>query len=294
MLKIGTRGSLLATTQAGHVRDALTANGHPSELQIVTTHGDVNMAPVERIGVGVFTQALRDALFAGECDIAVHSFKDLPTALDDRFQIIVPKREDPRDCLVARDGLSLAQLPPGAVIGTGAPRRIAQLKALRPDIVTTPLRGNIDTRMGKVYNGELDAVVLAYAGLSRVGRGAEATEIFDIDDFLPAPAQGALAVECRSGDEPARAAINSILDARALTCATAERVVLNRLEAGCTAPVGAFAHIEGNDITVRAAVVSLDGRHRITATGTAAITEAVAIAEEITARVLADGAAEIL
>ena len=169
MLKIGTRGSLLATTQAGHVRDALIAHGYPSELEIVTTLGDVNMAPVERIGVGVFTQALRDALASGVCDVAVHSFKDLPTAVDERFQLIVPKREDPRDCLIARDGLKFAELPPNAVIGTSAPRRIAQLKAMRPDIITTPLRGNIDSRMAKVANGELDAVVLAYAGLSRVG-----------------------------------------------------------------------------------------------------------------------------
>ena len=136
MLKIGTRGSLLATTQAGHVRDALIAHGYPSELEIVTTLGDVNMAPVERIGVGVFTQALRDALASGVCDVAVHSFKDLPTAVDERFQLIVPKREDPRDCLIARDGLKFAELPPNAVIGTSAPRRIAQLKAMRPDIIT--------------------------------------------------------------------------------------------------------------------------------------------------------------
>ena len=294
MLKIGTRGSLLATTQAGHVRDALIAHGYPSQLEIVTTAGDVNMAPVERIGVGVFTQALREALADGVCDIAVHSFKDLPTAPDDRFQLIVPRREDPRDCLIARDGLKFAELPAGAVIGTGAPRRIAQLKALRPDIVTVPLRGNIDSRMTKVTNGELDAVVLAYAGLSRVGRDEEATEVFDVHSFLPAPAQGALAVECRAGEEPARAATNSILDAKALTCATAERVVLNRLEAGCTAPVGAYAETYKHEIIITATVVSLDGQQRVRATATAPITEAVAVAEEVAARLLADGAGKIL
>lgn len=294
MLKIGTRGSLLATTQAGHVRDALIAHGYPSELEIVTTLGDVNMAPVERIGVGVFTQALRDALASGVCDVAVHSFKDLPTAVDERFQLIVPKREDPRDCLIARDGLKFAELPPNAVIGTSAPRRIAQLKAMRPDIITTPLRGNIDSRMAKVANGELDAVVLAYAGLSRVGRDEEATEVFDVHSFLPAPAQGALAVECRAGEEPARAAVNSILDAKALTCATAERVVLNRLEAGCTAPVGAYAETYQHEIIVTAAVVSVDGQQRVTASASAPITEAVAVAEEIAAQLLADGASKIL
>jgi hypothetical protein len=294
MLKIGTRGSLLATTQAGHVRDALIAHGYPSELEIVTTLGDVNMAPVERIGVGVFTQALRDALASGVCDVAVHSFKDLPTAVDERFQLIVPKREDPRDCLIARDGLKFAELPPNAVIGTSAPRRIAQLKAMRPDIITTPLRGNIDSRMAKVANGELDAVVLAYAGLSRVGRDEEATEVFDVHSFLPAPAQGALAVECRAGEEPARAAVNSILDAKALTCATVERVVLNRLEAGCTAPVGAYAETYQHEIIVTAAVVSVDGQQRVTASASAPITEAVAVAEEIAAQLLADGAGKIL
>lgn len=294
MLKIGTRGSLLATTQAGHVRDALIAHGYPSELEIVTTLGDVNMAPVERIGVGVFTQALRDALASGVCDVAVHSFKDLPTAVDERFQLIVPKREDPRDCLIARDGLKFAELPPNAVIGTSAPRRIAQLKAMRPDIITTPLRGNIDSRMAKVANGELDAVVLAYAGLSRVGRDEEATEVFDVHSFLPAPAQGALAVECRAGEEPARAAVNSILDAKALTCATVERVVLNRLEAGCTAPVGAYAETYQHEIIVTAAVVSVDGQQRVTASASAPITEAVAVAEEIAAQLLADGADKIL
>ena len=187
---IGTRGSLLATTQAGHVRDALTSHGYPSELRIVTTIGDVNLAPVERIGVGVFTQALRDSLLAGECDIAVHSFKDLPTAVDERFHLVVPRRENARDCLIARNNLTLAELPTGAVVGTGAPRRIAQLKALRPDIHTVPLRGNIDTRMAKVHDGELDAVVLAYAGLSRVHRADEATEVFDPLEFFPLQPRG--------------------------------------------------------------------------------------------------------
>ena len=169
MFQIGTRGSKLATTQAGHVRDWLIDAGFDSELHIVTTAGDTNMAPVERIGVGVFTQALREALYSGECDIAVHSFKDLPTAEDDRFRLVIPQRQDSREVLVARDGMSLMQLPEGARVGTSAPRRISQLAALRPDLEIRPLRGNIDTRMSKVTDGELDAVVLAYAGLLRGG-----------------------------------------------------------------------------------------------------------------------------
>ncbi|KKO86463.1 porphobilinogen deaminase [Corynebacterium ulcerans] len=291
---IGTRGSLLATTQSGHVRDALAAHGYSAELSIVTTPGDINMAPVERIGVGIFTQALREVLVAGDCDIAVHSFKDLPTQRDPRFHLIVPERADARDCLVARDGLTLEELPQGARIGTGAPRRISQVKALRPDVECVPLRGNIDTRMGKVFSGELDAVVLAYAGLSRVGRGDEATEVFNPDRFLPAPAQGALAIECRIDDAAAIAAINSIRDADDETCALAERVVLNRLEAGCTAPVAAHSVISGQELHVTGAVVSLDGRKVLRTTMTGALTEAVTIGEAVAAKLIQDGAAEVL
>ncbi|WP_368267177.1 hydroxymethylbilane synthase [Corynebacterium ulcerans] len=291
---IGTRGSLLATTQSGHVRDALAAHGYSAELSIVTTPGDINMAPVERIGVGIFTQALREVLVEGGCDIAVHSFKDLPTQRDPRFHLIVPERADARDCLVARDGLTLEELPQGARIGTGAPRRISQVKALRPDVECVPLRGNIDTRMGKVFSGELDAVVLAYAGLSRVGRGDEATEVFNPDRFLPAPAQGALAIECRIDDAAAIAAINSIRDVDDETCALAERVVLNRLEAGCTAPVAAHSVISGQELHVTGAVVSLDGRKVLRTTMTGALIEAVAIGEAVAAKLIRDGAAEVL
>ncbi|AFM06642.1 hydroxymethylbilane synthase [Corynebacterium pseudotuberculosis] len=291
---IGTRGSLLATTQSGHVRDALISQGYSAELSIVTTPGDVNMAPVERIGVGVFTQALRDVLVKGGCDIAVHSFKDLPTQRDPRFHLIVPERADARDCLVARDGLTLAELPQGARIGTGAPRRISQIKALRPDVECVPLRGNIDTRMGKVFSGELDAVVLAYAGLSRVGRGDEATEVFNPESFLPAPAQGALAIECRVDDAAAVAAINAIRNAEDETCALAERVVLNRLEAGCTAPVAAHSVIIEQELQVTGAVISLDGSKVLRATMTGGLSEAVAIGEKVAAKLIQDGAAELL
>ena len=153
MLKIGTRGSHLATTQAGHVRDALIANGTEAELHIVTTAGDVNMSPVERIGVGVFTTALREALASGEVDVAVHSFKDLPTAPDTRLHLVTPEREDHRDALIARDGLTFEQLPQGAKVGTSAPRRVSQLRAMRPDLDIRPLRGNIETRMSYVQRG---------------------------------------------------------------------------------------------------------------------------------------------
>ena len=239
VLRVGTRGSTLATTQAGHVRDALIAAGYPAELVIVRTRGDVVMAPVERIGVGVFTMELRSALERGDCDVAVHSYKDLPTAPDDRFApIAVPPRVDPSDVLIARDGLTLAELPEGARVGTSAPRRISQLAALRPDLEIRPLRGNIDTRMSKVTDGELDAVLLAYAGLLRGGYADRATEIFEPSVFMPAPAQGALAIEAVAGTEAA-AALDAIVDDRASAAAAGERAVLARLEAGCTAPVAA-------------------------------------------------------
>lgn len=263
MFKIGTRGSHLATTQTGHVRDALGEHGHAAELQIVTTQGDLSQAPVERIGVGVFTSALRDALFHGEVDIAVHSFKDLPTADEPRAHMIIPVREDSREALIARDGLTLAELPEGARVGTSAPRRVSQLKAVRPDLDIRPLRGNIERRMSYVEDGELDAIILAYAGLVRGGYGDRATEVFSPEVFMPAPAQGALAVECRFDDAVAREAIDTLIDASATAESTAERAVLARLEAGCTAPVAASAVFDGSGVTLRAGVFALDGSRQL-------------------------------
>lgn len=297
MFQIGTRGSKLATTQAGHVRDWLIDAGFYSELHIVTTAGDINMAPVERIGVGVFTQALREALYRGECDIAVHSFKDLPTAADDRFRLVIPQRQDSREALVARDGLSLMQLPEGARVGTSAPRRISQLAALRPDLEIRPLRGNIDTRMSKVTDGELDAVVLAYAGLLRGGYEDRVSDVFDPEIFMPAPAQGALAIEAVAGTEAA-AALDALVDVRATAAALAERAVLARLEAGCTAPVAATSRWNGDQLTVRGGVFALDGSRQLTATaaGTAVGTaeEAMELGARVSDELFAQGAADLL
>ncbi len=301
--KIGTRGSKLATTQAGHMRDALIAAGFDAELHIVTTAGDVNMAPVERIGVGVFTQALREALEARECDIAVHSFKDLPTAPDERFLLVVPPRADAREALIARDGLTLDTLPEGAKVGTSAPRRISQLKARRPDLDIRPLRGNIETRMGKVTSGELDAVVLAYAGLVRTGLQDRATQVFEPSELLPAPAQGALAVECRIDDENAVAALQRLIDPDTSVAAFAERALLNQLEAGCTAPVAAHAELFDNQLTLTAGVFALDGSRQLTTnqsvqvpdTGLADATPVVdALGRELANELLRDGAADLM
>lgn len=262
-LKVGTRGSELARTQAGTIRDALIAAGRAAELEIVTTPGDVNHSPVERIGVGVFTERLREALVNGECDVAVHSNKDLPTAEDERVFGVTPTRADPREALVARDGLTLETLPKGAKVGTSAPRRVGQLAALRPDLEIRPLRGNIDTRMGKVDSGELDAVILAYAGLTRVGRGDRATEVLDPRRFVPAPAQGALAVECRSDDEDTKELLRGLVDEGDAARVRAERAVLARLEAGCTAPVGALAVADPAGLRLRAVVAATDGSTRL-------------------------------
>lgn len=291
-LHVATRGSQLARTQAGHIRDALIDAGYPAELTIVTTAGDLSQAPVERIGVGVFTTAIRQSVFNNEADIAVHSFKDLPTAAEPRTHLVIPVREDRREALIARDGMTLAELPEGARVGTSAPRRISQLKAIRPDLDIRPLRGNIDSRMGRVTDGELDAVVLAFAGLTRVGLGTKATQVFDPNEFMPAPAQGALAVECRADDGYAREAVDKLVSADDTTCAMAERTVLAVLEAGCTAPVASTATINGGRITLRGGVFALDGSAQLVEE--AAGTDPVELGNEVAEKLFAGGAARFL
>jgi hydroxymethylbilane synthase len=244
-LRIGTRPSALAMAQAGKVAERLRAAGMPAELVGVATTGDRSSAPVAELGVGVFVSALREALVRGEVDVAVHSFKDLPTAPDPRLHLAaVPPREDPRDALVARDGMVLGELPPGATVGTGSPRRRAQLNALGLGLEVVSIRGNVGTRIGKVRSGELDAVVVAAAGLRRLGRIDEATELLDPLQMLPCPAQGALAIECRADAlELGRALALALDDEFTRAAVTAERAVLATLEAGCSAPVGALADV---------------------------------------------------
>ncbi|BBX18866.1 hydroxymethylbilane synthase [Mycolicibacterium duvalii] len=278
MIRLGTRGSLLATTQAGTVRDALIAAGHPAELVIVSTEGDRRATEaIADIGVGVFTAALREAIADGTVDAAVHSYKDLPTAADPRFTIAaVPPREDARDALVARDGMVLGELPVGSVIGTSSPRRAAQLRALGLGLEIRPLRGNLDTRLSRVSRGELDAIVVARAGLSRIGRVNVITETLEPVQMLPAPAQGALAVECRAGDTDLVKVLAQLDDADTRAAVTAERTLLAELEAGCSAPVGAIAEVvesideEGRvfeELSLRGCVATLDGSDVIRASG---------------------------
>lgn len=268
---IGTRGSALAVTQTTTVANALAElGGFEVELVRVRTEGDINRASLSQIGgTGVFVAALRDSLLRGDCDVAVHSLKDLPTVAADGLTIgAIPARVDVRDALCARDGLTLAQLPEGARVGTGSPRRAAQLRAARPDLDVVDIRGNVDTRLGRVAGlmegapGDLDAVVLAAAGLARLGRLEKVSEFLDPSVMLPAPGQGALAVECRSADAaegPLSRALAAYDNNAARLTVTAERALLNRLEAGCTAPIGALATVSEVRLHLEAVVCSDDG-----------------------------------
>ncbi|MFV8166713.1 hydroxymethylbilane synthase [Mycobacterium sp. 134] len=304
VIRIGTRGSLLATTQAGTIRDALLAAGHACELVIISTEGDRNQGPIADIGVGVFTAALREAIDDGRVDMAVHSYKDLPTARDDRFVIAaVPPREDPRDALVARDGMVLGELPAGSVIGTSSARRAAQLRALGLGLEIRPLRGNLDTRLNRVTSGDLDAVVVARAGLARIGRLDAVTESLEPVQMLPAPAQGALAVECRAGDTELISVLSELDDTDTRAAVTAERILLAELEAGCSAPVGAIAEVvesideDGNvfeELSLRGCVATLDGSDVIRASGIGTPDRAADLGVSVAAELFELGARELL
>jgi hydroxymethylbilane synthase len=304
VIRIGTRGSQLATAQAGSIRDALAARGHVAELVIIVTDGDRSAAPVAEIGVGVFTAALREAIAAGEVDVAVHSYKDLPTAADPRFVIAaVPPRADARDALVARDGLVLGELPAGSIIGTSSPRRAAQLRALGLGLEIRPLRGNLDTRLSRVSSGDFDAVVVARAGLSRIGRLHDITETLEPVQMLPAPAQGALAVECRAGDTRLAELLAELDHADTRVAVTAERTLLAELEAGCSAPVGAIAEVvesideEGHvfdELSLRSCVAAVDGSDVIRASGIGTPGRARELGLSVAAELFELGARELI
>jgi hydroxymethylbilane synthase len=304
-LRVGTRASRLATTQSQHVADLVTERlGLPTELVEVTTEGDVNRAPLATIGgAGVFVGALRAALLEGRVDVAVHSLKDLPTSPEPGVALAaVPPREDARDAVVARDGLTLGELPAGSRVGTGSPRRAAQLGALGLGLEVVAIRGNVDTRLGKVASGELDAVVLARAGLARIGRSDEVTEVLDPLQMLPAPGQGALAVECRADDvhegEHLSALLASLQDPVARATVDAERAVLAALEAGCSAPVGALAEVaegeDGEELYLRAVALSGDGAVEIRRSAVGDPADAAGLGRRLADEMLADGAAELM
>ncbi|MBT3074641.1 MULTISPECIES: hydroxymethylbilane synthase [Streptomyces] len=309
-LRLGTRRSKLAMAQSGLVAEAVReVTGRAVELVEITTYGDVSREHLAQIGgTGVFVAALREALARGEVDFAVHSLKDLPTGQPDELVLAaVPQREDPRDALVARDGLTFEQLPDGARVGTGSPRRMAQLNAYARShglrIETVPIRGNVDTRIGFVRDGELDAVVLAAAGLSRLGRTDEVTDFLPVDTVLPAPGQGALAIECAASSADLAAALAELDDPYTRAAVTAERALLAALEAGCSAPVGALADllVDGqvvNELRLRGVVGTTDGSSLVQLSTTGPVPtsydDAAALGRELAAEMLAKGAAGLM
>ncbi|HEX6328893.1 MAG TPA: hydroxymethylbilane synthase [Jiangellaceae bacterium] len=300
-LRLGTRGSRLAVAQSQAVADAITAtSGRAVELVQISTRGDTSREPLAKIGgAGVFVSALRDAVLAREVDLAVHSLKDLPTAPAPRLVVAaIPGREDPRDVVCARDGLTLAELPEGSLVGTGAPRRAAQIEALGLGLKIVDVRGNVDTRLAKVADGNLDAVVLARAGLARLGRLDAITEILDPIQVLPAPGQGALAVECRDDDTGLIGVLTALDDHTTRSAVLAERTLLAALEAGCSAPVGAYAEAgegdEGLELYLRAVVVSPDGALSIRKSATGPLDAAEQLGRDLATEMLDDGAGAIV
>ncbi|MET0977607.1 MAG: hydroxymethylbilane synthase [Paeniglutamicibacter terrestris] len=314
---IGTRGSALATTQTGHVAVQLHEISQVAyNTVLVKTEGDVTTGPLSQLGgTGVFAAALRQALLDGSCDMAVHSLKDLPTTQPDGLLIAAtPQRADVRDALCARDGLFLAELPEGATVGTGSPRRKAQLLAFRPDLRIVDIRGNVGTRLGRVKGspaqkddggvgrtaqGDLDAVILAAAGLERLGLDSHITEYLDPEIMLPAPGQGSLAVEVRaagSGHPSVDTALETMDDVDTRLAVTAERALLARLEAGCAAPIGALATVQGDTLVLDSVACSPDGSdtmRRSATTQQLTIDGAQALGITLAEQLLREGAADL-
>ena len=300
-LRLGTRASTLARTQSQTVADAITAaTGTPVELVHIVTEGDTSSVAIAQLGsTGVFVTAIRRALLEGSIDLAVHSYKDLPTAPEPGLVLAaVPQRADARDALVARDGLTLGELPPGSRVGTGAPRRVAQLRAIGLGLDVVPIRGNVDTRLGRVAPGDLDAVVLARAGLARLDRLEVITETLDPLQVLPAPAQGALAVECRTADARTRELLGRLEDPAVRACVTAERSTLAALEAGCSAPVAAYAEVaegdRGPELFLRASVTALDGSDAVRGSVAGPVADAAELGRALAAELLDRGAAALM
>jgi len=297
-LRIGTRGSLLAKWQAEYVRKRLfSAAGAEAEIIVIKTSGDkFANAPLTQIGgKGIFVKELEDALMEESIDVAVHSVKDIPTEIPPRLSFpAVFRREDVRDCLVSANGATLANLRQGARIGTGSLRRQAQLRHIRPDLDVRDLRGNVDTRLRKAQSGEYDAILLAKAGLDRLGWSDRITETFAPDVFLPAVGQGAIAAECRLSDSEAAEVLASLDDSESRTAIIAERSLLSALQGGCQVPLGAWARTERGELILEACVCSVDGSQYVRQRATAPPEQAAALGEHVARLLLESGAQSIL
>lgn len=296
-LRGGTRRSPLARWQTTRIRDALRQRGVPSDEIAITTAGDrVLDRPLPEIGgKGLFTDALEEALRAGAIDFAVHSLKDIP--IEPSPDIVVAAvclRTDPRDVLIAREGHTLRTLPPGATVGTSSNRRIAQLLAVRPDLTVLPLRGNVDTRVRKAQRGEYDGIVIAAAGVERLGLNDAITECLPLEVMLPAPGQGALAVQCRAADRSTRALLAALDDPDTRAATGTERAFLAELGGGCAAPIAALAEVSGGTLYLTGLVADLGGTKVVRVTGTCPAGEGPRLARRLADQAIQRGARDLL
>jgi len=297
VIRIGTRASALALVQAGEMAAALRARGQDVEILPIRTEGDrlANARLATIGGKGLFVREIEDALLAGTVDVAVHSLKDLPAELPEGLMLAAfPVREDPRDTIITRSPGGLSGLPPGAVVGTSSPRRRALVLAARPDLVVEPLRGNVDTRLKKLETEAFDAVILAAAGLKRLGLMPTHAEPLAVDTFVPAVGQGVLGLEARADDARVRTALAALDDRVTRACALAERAFLTRLGASCVTPVAGHASIESGTLVMRALVVSEDGKRILRERGTATLPEASSLGRRLAESLLGQGAATMV
>ncbi len=295
-IRIGTRGSKLALWQAEWVSGQLQQRGVDTELVIISTQGDVTTGPLSQGGgQGLFTKEIQRELLDNRVDVAVHSLKDLPTLPVEGLTLAaVPCRETTADCLISHDKLRFEQLPAGAKVGTGSTRRAAQLRAWRPEIEILDIRGNVDSRLRKLQEGQFDAIVLAAAGLTRLKLLGNVTETLDQERVLPAVGQGALGLECRADDQNAIAALQKLNDAASQAAVTAERELLRTLMAGCLAPVAALAVVGQEELKLRARVLSLDGTKILEAKISGVACEAARIGQRLGQQLLEQGASELI
>jgi hydroxymethylbilane synthase len=295
LIRIGSRGSQLALWQANHIAESLRGLGHETTIEIIRTTGDrmQNMAFASVGAKGMFTREIEDALLAGTIDLAVHSLKDLPTELEPQFTLAaIPERADARDVLVSERYEGMDALPSGAIVGTSSLRRQAQLRARRPDLEYIEFRGNVDTRLAKLAQGKADAIILAAAGLDRLEKAAAIRERFEPEVLCPSPGQGALAIECRAGDEAVHAVLQPLEDPAARAAVTAERDCLAALGGGCLVPIGAYCHRSGDEWLLLAVVASADGRRLISAE--ARHNDPLILGKQVAQQLLDQGAGEIL